>query len=137
MIRNTLITIYIFAVLLISAIAKADVSLKDLQNLQRVVATDAGSYNEQLSNYNLKTRTGELMALANGSLILVINQKTVLPVYSSLDMSAYIGSKVMINGIEMEHQLASFNPNAKDPLSSALGEAAKIRFFVLGIQEVQ
>lgn len=137
MIRNTLIAIYIFAVLLISAIAKADVSLKSLQGMKRVVAADSVSYNEQFSNYNLKTRSGELKALANGKMILVMNQNMVLPVYSSLDLSAYVGSKVMINGIEMEHQLASFNPGAKDPLSSDLGEANKIRFFVLDIQEVR
>ena len=137
MIRNTLIAIYIFAVLLISAIAKADVSLKDLQSLRKNVAGSADAYNKQFSNYNLKARTGELKALANGSLILVMNQNIVLPVYSSLDLSSYVGSKVMINGIEMEHQLAIFNPIATDPLSSDQGQGNKIRFFVLDIQQVQ
>lgn len=137
MIRNVLIATYIFAVLLISAIAKADLVTDSAHRIGRVVSADT-SYNDNVQNYNLKTRTGELKALGNGTLLLVMNQNVVLPVYSSLDLVPYIGSKVMINGIEMEHQLASLsNPVAADPLSGNGGEANKIRFFVLDIKEVQ
>ncbi|MNJ91003.1 hypothetical protein D3C87_86470 [compost metagenome] len=131
MIRNALIAVYILVVLAISVVARATVLPP--------MGTDADeSLIETLQQYNYKTHVGEIVSTGDGSLVLVIDQNNFLPLQSELDMTPFIGSKVMISGIELEHQLA---PNLEieivDPLPGFSFGSKSVVFFVFGISEVR
>jgi len=129
-IRNALIAIYILAVLAISAVARAGV----LPNH----ALGEGLASE-LEQYNFKQYAGEVVALGDGSLVLAFeNQQDFVILKSQMDLTPFIGSKVMISGIELEHQLApNYEFEIVDPLPG-LGSGNKaVVFFVFGISEVR
>lgn len=131
MIKNTLIAIYIIAVLAISAVARAGV-LPNQANGDGVSSTD-------VQNYNFKNYVGDIVALADGSFVLAMeDQQSVLFLKSQLDLTAFIGFKVMVSGIELEHQLApNFELESVDPLPRSNLGNKEIVFFVLGISEVR
>ena len=130
MIRNTLIAIYILIVLAISAVARAGV----LPN----TALNEEMNTSEVQNYNFKSHTGEVVALGDGSLVLVINQQSYVTLQSQIDLTPYIGSKVMMSGIELEHQLApNFELDVVDPLPVISSGNKSVVFFVFGISEVR
>ncbi len=130
MIKNTLIAIYILLVLAISTVARAGVLPSNIQNEEFSTS--------EVQNYNFKTHVGQIVALADGSLVLAMDdQQTFFFLKAQFDLSPYIGSKVLISGIELEHQLA---PNLEletvDPLPGFGSGSKAVVFFVFGISEV-
>lgn len=121
MIRNALIAVYIIAVLAISAVARAGVVS-----------------NSDLQNYNYKTHVGEVVALADGSLVLAMDdQQTFFVLKSQMDLTPFVGSKVMMSGIELEHHLApNIGYEVVDPLPGFDSESKSVIFFVFGIKEI-
>lgn len=130
MIRNALIAAYILVVLAISAVARAGVLPNNAMG-EEVGVSD-------LQNYNFKTHTGEIVALADGSLVLAMaDQQTFFVLKSQIDLTPYIGFKVMMSGIELEHQLApNFELETVDPLPGFGFGNKTVVFFVFGISEV-
>ena len=130
MLKNALILVYILVVLAISAGARAEVFPN--QALQETTA--------DLHNYNYKSHAGQIVALADGSLILAMeDQQSFLKLDSQIDLTPFIGLNVLVSGIELEHQLAPrFDLENVDPLpgSSSSGSNA-VTFFVFGINEVR
>ncbi|KYG60762.1 hypothetical protein [Bdellovibrio bacteriovorus] len=131
MIRNALIAVYILVVLAISAVARAGV----LPN--NALGEDITS--TELQNYNFKTHVGEIVALADGSLVLAMeDQQTFFVLKSQIELTPFVGSKVMVSGIELEHQLApNFELETVDPLPSFGSGNKAVVFFVFGISEVR
>jgi hypothetical protein len=129
-IRNALIAFYILAVLAISAVARAGVLPNN--------ALDSESANSDLQNYNYKTHVGEVVALADGSLVLAIDdQQSFLVLKSQMDLTPFVGSKVMMNGIELEHHLApNIGYETVDPLPGFDSGSKSVIFFVFGIKEI-
>lgn len=129
-IRNTLIAIYILIVLAISAVARAGVLPNTAMN-EEMNTSD-------VQNYNFKSHTGDVVALADGSLVLVIDQQSFVTLQSQIDLTPYIGSKVMMSGIELEHQLApNYELDVVDPLPVISSGNKSVVFFVFGISEVR
>lgn len=131
MIRNALIAVYILVVLAISAVARAGV-LPNYALGEQVGVSD-------LQNYNFKTHIGEVVALADGSLVLALDdQQTFFVLKSQVDLTSYVGYKVMMSGIELEHQLApNYELDAVDPLPGFSSGNKTVVFFVFGISEVR
>ncbi|WII73869.1 hypothetical protein QJS83_08255 [Bdellovibrio sp. 22V] len=131
MIRNALIAVYILVVLAISAVARAGVLPSNFQGEEQTAA--------ELQNYNFKTHVGEIVALADGSLVLAMeDQQTFFVLKSQMDLTPYVGFKVMISGIELEHQLApNFELETVDPLPGFGSGNKSVVFFVFGISEVR
>lgn len=131
MIRNALIAIYILVVLAISAVARAGVLPNIAAQGQEITATE-------LQNYNYKTHVGRIVALEDGSFVLAINQQIRLVLQSQFDLTPYVGSKVMISGIELDQQLApSYGLDSVDPLPGIGSGNNTVIFFVFGISEVR
>ncbi len=108
MIKNALIAVYILVVLAISAVARAGVLPNNAQ-------TEEGTSSE-LQNYNYKTRVGDVVAMTDGSLVLATEDQQALILKSQIDLTPYVGSKVMISGIELEHHLApNYETDSVDP----------------------
>ena len=130
MIRNALIAVYILVVLAISVVARASV-LPPLGH-------DANDNLSSPQSYNFKNYEGDIVATANGQLVLVINQNEFKVLHAKMDLSNYVGSKVMISGIELDQQLApNYRSEVVDPLPDfGFGEQASV-FFVFGISEVK
>lgn len=130
MIRNALIAVYILVVLAISAIARAEnLSNNELNNVDL----------SELQKYNYKNHVGEIVALADGSVVLAIeDQQSFLSLQSQIDLTPYAGNKVMISGIELEHQLApDYELKTVDPLPGFGSGNKSVVFFVFGISEVK
>lgn len=127
MIRNTLIAVYILAVLAISAVARAEV----------VAGVPDLTVNE-VGNFDFQRHTGEIVQTENGSLVLVVNgSNTVFALQSHFDLTPFIGTKVMINGIELEYKLAPvYEIQTVDPLPGFEPVRKEVVFFVFGISEV-
>jgi hypothetical protein len=126
--RNALIAIYILVVLAISAVARASV-LPD-QAQQEINTTD-------LQKFNYKKHVGTIVALGDGSLALVIDQSRAYSLKSRMDLTNYIGSKVVISGIELDQQLApNLGVEVVDPLPNFNTGTNLVTFFVFGINEV-
>ncbi|QDK36163.1 hypothetical protein [Bdellovibrio sp. NC01] len=131
MIRNALIAIYILVVLAISAVARAGVLPNNAIEGEEITASE-------LQNYNFKTHVGEVVALADGSLVLVTAQQNVFVLKAQSDLTGYVGSKVMISGIELDQQLApSYGLDSVDPLPGINSGNNSVIFFVFGISEVR
>ena len=130
MIRNALIAVYILVVLAISVVSRASV-LPPL-------GTDADDNLSSPQSYNFKSYEGDIVATADGSFVLVQDQNNFLVLQAKMDLSNFVGSKVMISGIELDQQLApSLEPEVVDPLPGfGFGEKATV-FFVFGITEVK
>lgn len=131
MVKNALIAIYILVVLAISAVARAGVLPNNAQT-EEISASE-------LQNYNFKNHVGEVVALADGSLVLAMDdQQDFVILKSQMDLTPFIGSKVMISGIELEHQLApNFELETVDPLPGFGSGNKAVVFFVFGISEVR
>lgn len=132
LVKNTLIAVYILAVLAISAVARAGV----LPNL----ATEGEETTSPASQgYDFKTRVGTLVVLEDGSFGLMINSRRTLVLQSQGDLSSFIGSKVMISGVEVDQQhVSSCGLDSKDPLPKVgPTENDLVIFFVFGISEVR
>ena len=130
MIRNTLIAVYILAVLAISAVARAGVLPNNALGEGSITSSD-------LQNYNFKTHVGEVVAMADGSFALAMENEHAMLLQSQMDLTPYVGFKVMINGIELEHQLApKYELEIVDPLPNFFSGNKSIHFFVFGITEV-
>lgn len=131
MIRNALIAFYILAVLAISAVARAGVLPNN--------ALSEESAASELQNYNFRTHVGEIVALADGSLVLAMeDQQSFFVLKSQMDLTSFIGTKVMISGVELEHQLApNFELETVDPLPGFGSGNKAVVFFVFGISEVR
>lgn len=129
-IRNTLIAFYILAVLAFSAVARAGVFQNNAQ--------DFGPAEVDLQNYNYKTHVGEVVALADGTLVLALeDQQNFFVLKSQVDLTPFVGSKVMMSGIELEHQLApNIGYEIVDPLPGFDSESKSVIFFVFGIKEI-
>ncbi|HEX7674682.1 MAG TPA: hypothetical protein VF412_10955 [Bdellovibrio sp.] len=131
MIRNALIAIYILVVLAISAVARAGVLPNNAIQGEEVTATE-------LQKYNYKTHVGQVVALEDGSFALTINQQVAFVLQSQFDLTSYVGSKVMISGIELDQQLApAYGQNTVDPLPGVGSGSNSVIFFVFGISEVR
>lgn len=130
MIRNALIAIYILAVLAISAVARAGVLPNHAQG---------EGLASELEQYNFKEYVGQVVALGDGSLVLAFeNQQDFVILKSQIDLTPFIGSKVMISGIELEHQLApNYEFEIVDPLPGFGSGNKAVVFFVFGISEVR
>ncbi|MGZ3775321.1 MAG: hypothetical protein ACXVCY_18580 [Pseudobdellovibrionaceae bacterium] len=129
MIRNALIAVYILVVLAISAIARAEnLSNNELNN---------NSLSE-LKKYNYKSHLGEIVALADGSFVLAMENQSFFSLQSQLNLAPYIGHKVMISGIELEYQLAPhYELKTVDPLPGFGSRNNSVIFFVFDISEVR
>ncbi|MDG0814854.1 hypothetical protein [Bdellovibrio svalbardensis] len=131
MIRNALIAIYILVVLAISAVARAGVLPNNATQGEEITSSE-------LQNYNFKTHVGDVVALADGSLVLVIDQQNILVLKSQMDLTPFVGSKVMMSGIELDQQLApSYGFDSVDPLPGVNSSGNSVTFFVFGISEVR
>lgn len=120
MIRNALIAVYILVVLAISAIARAE-------NFD----------SSDLQNYNYKSYVGEIVTLADGSVVLTTADQQQLVLQSQIELTPFIGNTVMIDGIELEHQPTSANElKAVDPLPGFGSGSNAVIFFVFNISEV-
>jgi hypothetical protein len=130
-IRNALIAVYILVVLAISVVARASV-LPPL-------GTDADDNNlSSPQSYNFKNYEGQIVATADGSYVLVIDRNNFLVLQAKFDLADYVGSKVMISGIELDQQLAPvLQPEAVDPLPGQGFGSKNVVFFVFGISEVR
>lgn len=132
MIKNALIALYILVVLAISAVARAGVLPNN--------ATQGDEYSDSISqNYDFKTHVGTVVVLNDGSFALMINQQKSLILQSQSDLSSFIGSKVMISGIELDQQhVPSCEIDSKDPLPRINSNESEIVIFVVfGISEVR
>lgn len=131
MIKNALIAVYILAVLAISAVARAGV-LPSNTHGEDVLTSE-------LQNYNFKTHVGEIVALADGSLVLAMeDQQNFVVLKAQIDLTPFVGFKVMISGIELEHQLApNYELETVDPLPGFGSGNKAVVFFVFGISEVR
>lgn len=130
MIRNALIAVYILVVLAISAIARAEVQpSKNLENVDF----------SELQKYNYKTHVGQIVALADGSFVLAMeDQQSFFQLQSQNDLTPYAGFKVLISGIELEHQLApNYELKTVDPLPGFGSGSKPVVFFVFDISEVR
>lgn len=130
MLKNALILVYILAVLAISAGARAEVFPNQA----------AQDYTANFKNYNYKSHAGQIVALADGSLVLALeDQQSVLNLTSQIDLTPFIGFNVLVSGIELEHQLAPhFELENVDPLPVAgSGSNHAVTFFVFGINEIR
>lgn len=128
-IKNALIAVYILIVLAISAVARAGVLPNNAIQGDEVIT---GSESQKVV---YQTRVGNLLALEDGSLVLVINQQRSIFVQADFDLAPYIGSKVVISGIELEHQIApEYGSYSVDPLPGVVS-GNKV-FHVFGISEV-
>lgn len=127
MVRNALIAIYILVVLTISVVARASILPAMGTDLDENVS---GS----LQKHNYETHAGELAVRGNEYVLVTQNQ--ILPLRSQFDMSAFIGSQVMISGIEQKNQFVSkMNAEVVDPLPGfSFGNEAF--FVVLGITQI-
>jgi hypothetical protein len=126
-VRNALIAVYIVVVLAFSVAARA--------TILPAIGTDFDeNITENLQAYNYKSHVGQLAV--QGNEFVLITQNEILPLKSEMDMSAFIGSQVMISGIELEHQLApKMKVEVVDPLPGfTFGN--EIVFFVFGITQV-
>lgn len=131
MIKNALIAIYILVVLAISAIARAGVLPNNATQGDEI-------YSSESKNYNFKTHVGTLSVTADGYLMLIINQQKSLILQSQNDLTSYIGSKVMISGIEIDQQVdPSYEVDSKDPLPRITSGNNEALFYVFGIAEVR
>lgn len=130
MIKNALIAVYILLVLAISAVARAGV-------LPNQATQGDEIYGSESSNYNYSTRVGEVAVLADGTFVLVLDAQNTILLKSDFDLTPYVGFKVMISGIEQEHQLVpSYGNHSVDPLPGMVFGNKTIVFVVLGISEV-
>ena len=129
-VKNALIAVYILIVLAISAVARAGVLPNNAIQGDEVNGSES-------QNYNYKTRVGDLVALQNGSLALVIDQQRTVLVKADFDLTPFIGSKVVISGIELEQQLAPvYGRYSVDPLPGVVSGNKTVVFHVFGISEV-
>lgn len=132
MFKNALIAFYILLVLAISAVARAGVFPNN--------ATQ-GDENSDSSTQKLdfKTHVGSVVVLEDGSIVLSIDQQNHFMLRSQSDLTSYIGSKVMISGIELDQQsYLSYESDSKDPLPRINSQVDNlVTFFVLGISEVR
>jgi hypothetical protein len=130
--KNALIAFYILLVLAISAVARAGVFPNN--------ATQ-GDENSDSSTQKLdfKTHVGSVVVLEDGSIVLSIDQQNHFMLRSQSDLTSYIGSKVMISGIELDQQsYLSYESDSKDPLPRINSQVDNlVTFFVLGISEVR
>ena len=132
MFKNALIAIYILLVLAISAVARAGVFPNN--------ATQGDETSDSLGQkLEFKTHVGSVVVLEDGSLVLSINQKLHFILRSQSDLTSYIGSKVMISGVELDQQSSlSYEIDSKDPLPRVSSQVDNlVTFFVLGISEVK
>ena len=130
MIKNALIAVYILLVLAISAVARAGVLPNMATQGDEITGTDS-------SNYDYKTRVGEVAVLADGTFVLVLDAQNTILLQSTFDLTPIVGSKVMISGIEQEHQLApAYGAHSVDPLPGMTSGNKTIVFVVFGISEV-
>lgn len=125
MIRNALIAVYILAVLAISVGARAEV-----QNLKQIETTAS-------AQDHFRTLIGEMVTLADGSFGLLDENQQFLSVKSQIDLTPYVGFKVMVSGIGLEQQLAPGLAETVDPLPSFYTGSKMTIFFVFGINEVR
>lgn len=131
MIKNALIAVYILIVLAISAVARAGVLPNNAIQGDEVIA---GSESRKVV---YQTRVGDLIALEDGSLVLVIDQRQSVRVQADFDLAPFIGSKVVISGIELEQQLApAYGRYSVDPLPGVISGNKAVVFHVFGISEV-
>lgn len=130
MVKNALIAVYILIVLAISAVARAGVLPNNAIQGDEVNGSES-------QNYNYQTRVGDLVALNNGSLVLIIDQQRSVLVKADFDLTPFIGSKVVISGIELEQQLAPvYGHYSVDPLPGVVSGNKTVVFHVFGISEV-
>jgi hypothetical protein len=129
-IKNALIAVYILLVLAISAVARAGVLPNNAVSGDEITGTES-------SNYNYQTRVGEVAVLADGTFVLVLDTQNTILLQSDFDLTPFIGFKVMISGIEQEHQLApAYGSYSVDPLPGMASGNKTIVFVVFGISEV-
>ncbi len=130
MIKNALIAVYILLVLAISAVARAGV-------LPNKAISDDQIIGAESSNYNYETRVGEVAVLADGTFVLVLDAQNTILLQSDFDLTPFIGSKVMISGIEQEHLITPvYGSYSVDPLPGMASGNKAIVFVVFGISEV-
>lgn len=125
-VRNILIGLYILVILGISASARADVSIYPIGGESRRV---------EAHNFN-----GELTVTLDGVAYLIINDKEfyeLAPAVDGLDLSAFNGMQVVVNGFELKHKSGPvISVQSMDPLD---GETVDKRvapvLIVFGISE--
>ncbi|MBO9665754.1 MAG: hypothetical protein J7501_02955 [Bdellovibrio sp.] len=131
MVKNALIAVYILIVLAISAVARAGV----LPNLAINGEEITGSNSE---NYGYQTRVGELATLADGTFVLVLDQQNAIVLKADFDLTPFVGSQVVISGIEQEHSLTpNYGRDSVDPLPGIASGNKTVVFVVFGISEVR
>lgn len=130
MIKNALIAVYILLVLAISAVARAGVLPNQATQGDEVIGSES-------SSYNYETRVGEVAVLADGTFVLVLDAQNIILLQSNFDLTPFVGSKVMVSGIEQEHQLSpAYGATSVDPLPGMATGNKTIVFVVFGISEV-
>lgn len=100
MIRNVLITIYVFVILAISATARAEYNILPVPN--------------EPSATNLFK--GELAISVDGVPYLVVNEDQVFELKSSKELSSFNGRLVLIKGFEYKHRVQPIEMLVTDPL---------------------
>jgi hypothetical protein len=130
--KNALIAFYILLVLAISAAARAGVFPNN--------ATQGDELSDSSTQkLDFKTHVGSVLVLEDGSVVLSINQQNHFILRSQSDLTSYIGSKVMISGIELDQQSSLlYESDSKGPLPRINSQVDNlVTFFVLGISEVR
>ncbi len=132
MFKNALIAFYILLVLAISAVARAGVFPNN--------ATQGDELSDSSTQkLDFKTHVGSVLVLEDGSIVLSVNQQNHFILRSQSDLTSYVGSKVMISGIELDQQSSlPYESDSKGPLPRVNSQVDNlVTFFVLGISEVR
>lgn len=125
MIRNTLILLYILAVLGFSAAARASI-LPDQVNYQDAMVSVIENATEYVGQVGVIPETNTYVLNVDGQLLTLV---------STTDLSQFIGLNVMISGIEqIQQNLPGQKFGSVDPLPRI--ESGSNVFFVLSISEV-
>lgn len=89
-------------------------------------------------SYATKNFVGQIVEMADGSFGFLTNDNVAYAVQSPLNLAQYVGSKVLVSGFELKHQVGpALDPQTVDPLPSftVAGHNSMI-MLVLGIGEI-
>lgn len=122
-IRNALITIYILAVLGISATARAQMTINPVFSDYKPVPTQA--------------YVGEIAMTPNQDFYLVVSETEVYRLAANVDLQQFNGQQVEIEAYELEHKTGPVSNLSMDPLPGNDGRTVAVPVLVVfGISEV-
>lgn len=125
LVRNTLVTVYVFIVLVFSATAKAQMTIMPI--------LDKGHAQIQIQNY-----VGEVAMTVDGQFYLVINENQAYELKSNVDLAPFNGLMVSVDGYELKYKVKPVVELASlDPLPGNIDETTVAPLLVVfGISEI-